>query len=44
MVLRDSGAGNMIADYIIQTGVPGVLLPLTISTLVRLIQGLVRWR
>lgn len=39
MVLRDSGAGNMIADYIIQTGVPGVLLPLTISTLVRLIQG-----
>lgn len=39
MVLRDSGAGNMIAEYIIQTGVPGVLLPLTISTLVRLIQG-----
>ncbi|MGN2427221.1 GntP family permease [Klebsiella electrica] len=39
MVLRDSGAGNMIADYIIRTGVPGVLLPLTISTLVRLIQG-----
>lgn len=39
MVLRDSGAGNMIAEYIIQIGVPGVLLPLTISTLVRLIQG-----
>ena len=39
MVLRDSGAGNMIAEYIILMGVPGVLLPLTISTLVRLIQG-----
>lgn len=39
MVLRDSGAGNMIAEYIIRLGVPGVLLPLTISTLVRLIQG-----
>lgn len=29
----------MIAEYIIQIGVPGVLLPLAISTLVRLIQG-----
>lgn len=39
MVLRDSGAGNMIAGYIVNLGVPGVLLPLTISTLIRLIQG-----
>jgi len=39
MVLRDSGAGNMIAQYIVDIGVPGVLLPLTISTLIRLIQG-----
>ncbi len=39
MVLRDSGAGNMIAEFIVSIGVPGVLLPLTISTLIRLIQG-----
>ncbi len=39
MVLRDSGAGNTIAQYIVSIGVPGVLLPITISTLIRLIQG-----
>ncbi len=39
MVLRDSGAGNTIAQYIVDIGVPGVLLPITISTLIRLIQG-----
>nr|MCX3323312.1 GntP family permease [Bacillus paranthracis] len=39
MVLRDSGAANMIAGYIVKIGVPGVLLPLLLSTLIRLIQG-----
>ncbi|AKJ43939.1 gluconate permease [Pragia fontium] len=39
MVLRDSGTGNVIAEYIVSIGVPGILLPLTISTLIRLIQG-----
>jgi GntP family gluconate:H+ symporter len=39
MVLRDSGTGQIIAEYIVQIGVPGILLPLTISTLIRLIQG-----
>lgn len=39
MVLRDSGAANMIAGYIVDIGVPGVLLPLLLSTLIRLIQG-----
>ncbi|WP_392563124.1 GntP family permease [Orbus sturtevantii] len=39
MVLRDSGTGQVIAEYIVAIGVPGILLPLTISTLIRLIQG-----
>ncbi|WVD60565.1 gluconate:H+ symporter [Orbus mooreae] len=39
MVLRDSGTGKVIAEYIVAIGVPGILLPLTISTLIRLIQG-----
>ena len=39
MVLRDSGAANMIANYIVEVGIPGVLLPLLLSTLIRLIQG-----
>ena len=39
MVLRDSGTGQIIAEYIVKIGVPGILLPLTISTLIRLIQG-----
>ncbi|ECU9386467.1 GntP family permease [Salmonella enterica subsp. enterica serovar Newport] len=39
MVLRDSGAANMIAGYIVKIGIPGVLLPLLLSTLIRLIQG-----
>lgn len=39
MVLRDSGTGQVIAEYIVEIGVPGILLPLTISTLIRLIQG-----
>lgn len=39
MVLRDSGAASMIAGYIVKIGVPGVLLPLLLSTLIRLIQG-----
>lgn len=39
MVLRDSGAGNYIAELISKSSVPAILLPFTIATLVRLIQG-----
>jgi GntP family gluconate:H+ symporter len=39
MVLRVSGTGNAIAEYIVSIGIPGILLPLAISTLIRLIQG-----
>jgi len=38
-VLRTSGAGNYIANLIAQSGLPAILLPLLIATLVRLIQG-----
>lgn len=38
-VLRTSGAGNYIANLIAQSGIPAILLPLVIATLVRLIQG-----
>lgn len=39
MVLRNSGAGNYIAELVTQTGLPAILLPLVIATLVRFIQG-----
>lgn len=39
MVLRDSGAGNYIAQLIANSSVPAILLPFTIATIVRLIQG-----
>ncbi|WP_422445665.1 GntP family permease [Thermoanaerobacterium sp. DL9XJH110] len=38
-VLRDSGAGTYIANFIAGTAMPAVLLPFFVSTLVRLVQG-----
>lgn len=38
-VLRDSGAGNYIANLIASTPMPPVLLPFIVATLVRLVQG-----
>ncbi len=38
-VLRESGAGDYIANLIARTPLPPILLPFIISTLVRLIQG-----
>ncbi|MGO1368486.1 MAG: GntP family permease [Senegalia sp. (in: firmicutes)] len=39
MVLRDSGAGDYIAELIAKSNLPAILLPFAIATLVRLIQG-----
>ena len=39
MVLRDSGAGNYIAELIAKTPLPAILLPFVVASLVRLIQG-----
>jgi len=39
MVLRDSGAGDYIANAISQTALPPILLPFVIATLIRLVQG-----
>lgn len=39
MVLRDSGAGNYIAQIIAESSIPAILLPFVIATIVRLIQG-----
>jgi GntP family gluconate:H+ symporter len=38
-VLRESGAGDYIANLIAKTALPPILLPFIIATLVRLIQG-----
>lgn len=39
MVLRDSGAGDYIAQAISKTALPPILLPFIIATLIRLVQG-----
>lgn len=39
MVLRDSGAGDYLAQIIAQTALPPILLPFIIASLIRLIQG-----
>jgi gluconate:H+ symporter, GntP family len=39
MIIRDSGAGQYLAELIAQTPMPAVLLPFIVSSLVRLIQG-----
>ncbi len=38
-VLRESGAGDYIAEQIAQTSLPAILLPFIIASIVRLIQG-----
>jgi GntP family gluconate:H+ symporter len=38
-VLRDSGAGDYVAKLIAGTGLPAILLPFLVATLVRLVQG-----
>ena len=39
MVLRESGVGNHIAEYIAKTPIPPIFLPFIIATLMRFIQG-----
>ncbi len=39
MVLRDSGAGDYIAQSIAKTSLPAIMLPFVISSLIRLVQG-----
>lgn len=38
-VLRETGVGDYIAEMVVNTGVPAILLPFIIASLVRLIQG-----
>ncbi|QBR94498.1 GntP family permease [Nocardioides euryhalodurans] len=38
-VLRDSGVGDELAEAIAGTGLPGILVPFLVATLVRLAQG-----
>ena len=39
MVLKSSGAGNVIADWLTTTNIPGILLPLIMAYLLRIITG-----
>lgn len=38
-ILRESGTGDFIAEQIVNTNLPSILLPFVIATLVRLVQG-----
>ncbi|WP_223376162.1 GntP family permease [Schnuerera sp. xch1] len=38
-IIKDSGVGDYIAQVIVQTGLPAILLPFLIATLLRFIQG-----
>lgn len=38
-ILRESGTGDFIAQQIVNTNLPSILLPFAIATLVRLVQG-----
>lgn len=38
-VLRDSGAAKVVAEGIVSMGLPAILLPMAIATIVRLMQG-----
>lgn len=38
-ILRESGTGDFIAEQIVKTNLPSILLPFAIATLVRLVQG-----
>lgn len=39
MLIRDSGVGKVIAEAMVQTALPAILLPFVIATIVRFIQG-----
>lgn len=39
MLIRDSGVGKVIAEGMVQTALPAILLPFVIATIVRFIQG-----
>lgn len=38
-LIRDSGVGNVIANHLVNTAIPAILLPFIISTILRFIQG-----
>lgn len=39
MLIRDSGVGTVIAEAMLQTSIPAILLPFFIATFIRFIQG-----
>ncbi len=39
MLIRDSGVGDVIANSLVNTAIPPILLPFIIATLIRFIQG-----
>ncbi|ERL03683.1 GntP family permease [Mitsuokella sp. oral taxon 131] len=39
MLIRDSGVGTVLAETMLQTSIPAILLPFFIATIVRFIQG-----
>ena len=39
MLIRDSGVGDIIANTLVKTSLPAILLPFVIATLVRFVQG-----
>lgn len=39
MLIRESGVGKEIANFLVQTSIPPILLPFIIATLIRFIQG-----
>lgn len=39
MLIRDSGVGDIIANSLVETSLPAILLPFVIATLVRFVQG-----
>ena len=39
MIIRDSGAGEYIANMIVKTPLPAVIVPFAIASIIRVIQG-----
>lgn len=39
MLIRDSGVGTVIAEAMVETSLPAILLPFLIATIIRFIQG-----
>lgn len=39
MLIRDSGVGDIIANKLVETAIPAILLPFIIATIVRFVQG-----